>query len=383
MGTLSEKIPYEVLHNSVLFDSEWYKEKYGISGDPVEHYLSIGWKVGFNPSDKFSTLRYLDLLGDDVADHEMNPLLHYELYGKSEKRLDRFWRITEECNLSGKGLEIGPSINPICPKKYGYDIEILDHTDQEGLRQKYKEHSNVASLIERIEEVDYVWKGEDYRELIGKENYYDYIIASHVIEHTTDLIGFLEQCSALLKEGGVLSLVVPDKRYDFDFFRENSNLAHVIGQHMLMNGHHSRGGVAEYFLRVVQLNQKIAWNQKILESNQDFRFVHSKEDLQKVLNAEGYVDIHEWVFTPGSFRLLMNDLHELGFLKYLYEASFCSGTENTCEFYISLKKKSVHDISEQPFNQKKRLELGLYKIQEEMDFYYRLKQAWQFDYTQD
>lgn len=178
-----EKAPYDILCNSLLFDSEWYKEQYGISKDPVEHYLWEGWKLGYNPSNKFPTLKYLDLYLN-IASRNMNPLLHYELYGRAEKRLDKFWRITGQCDLSGKGLEIGPSFNPVCPKRCGYDVEILDHTDQEGLRQKYQEHTNVASSFDRIEEVDYVWNGEDYRELTGKENYYDYIIASHVIEHT-------------------------------------------------------------------------------------------------------------------------------------------------------------------------------------------------------
>ena len=34
--------------------------------------------------------------------------------------------LTARCNLRGKGLEIGPSYDPICPKRDGYDIEIID-----------------------------------------------------------------------------------------------------------------------------------------------------------------------------------------------------------------------------------------------------------------
>ena len=36
--------------------------------------------------------------------------------------------------------------------------------------------------LERIEEVDYVWRGESYLELIGKPAHYDWITASpHLI----------------------------------------------------------------------------------------------------------------------------------------------------------------------------------------------------------
>ena len=40
-----------------------------------------------------------------------------------------------------------------------------------------------------------------------------------MIEHTPDLIAFLADCDAVLKDTGVLSLVIPDKRYSFDRFR--------------------------------------------------------------------------------------------------------------------------------------------------------------------
>src|SRR5512133_1118151 len=102
---------------------------------------------------------------------------------------------------------------------------LLDHCDKEALIEKYQRH---GIAVENIEEVDFVWDGRPYTELIGRRHIYDWIIASHVLERTTDLIGFLNDCDSLLKKAGVLSLAVPDKRYCFDHFRPITGNGRVI-----------------------------------------------------------------------------------------------------------------------------------------------------------
>lgn len=81
MGTYEE-----IISCSKLFDAAWYAKTYGISEDSAAHYLKEGWKIGYDPSDKFSTREYLEI-NTDVAKAEINPLLHYELYGRSEGRM--------------------------------------------------------------------------------------------------------------------------------------------------------------------------------------------------------------------------------------------------------------------------------------------------------
>lgn len=79
-----------LLKNSELFD-EYYYSKQIDNDDKVtislfEHYLTIGFKKGYDPSDKFNTCFYLDTY-PDVKINGMNPLIHYILYGKEEGRL--------------------------------------------------------------------------------------------------------------------------------------------------------------------------------------------------------------------------------------------------------------------------------------------------------
>lgn len=56
-----------------------------------------------------------------------------------------------------KILEVGPSYNPLIPKRDGWNAFTVDHVSREELVKKYSGHANVD--VSRIEDVDYVWKG--------------------------------------------------------------------------------------------------------------------------------------------------------------------------------------------------------------------------------
>lgn len=76
---------YRLLYNSSLFDKKFYAQAYNGCGDPIDHYLRVGYKVGFNPSALFDNDFYL-ACHTDILKAELNPLLHYERSGKKEGR---------------------------------------------------------------------------------------------------------------------------------------------------------------------------------------------------------------------------------------------------------------------------------------------------------
>lgn len=231
------------------------------------------------------------------------------------------------------GIEIGPSHNPVAPKKEGYKVHIIDHMSRDQLLAKYKDHPLDLS---QIEEVDFIWGGESYSELTGKNKHYDWIIASHLIEHTPDLIGFLNNCDTVLKDEGIIFLVVPDKRYCFDHYRPITGVAKIIDSHLQKNKLHTPGTVAEYFLNVVARGGRIAWD---AGATGEYSFVHSLENalqgMESVQSGNAYLDVHAWCFVPHSFRLIIHDLFCLGFIPFK-EVDFFP-TEG-CEFYIVLSK---------------------------------------------
>lgn len=242
--------------------------------------------------------------------------------------------ILSKLDLSGVGLEIGASHNPLAPKKEGFNVEIIDHLDRAGLREKYANDASVC--LENIEEVDYVWKGETYAELTGKQEFYDWIIASHVIEHVPDLVSFLRSCAEVLKPGGILTLAVPDLRYCFDQLRPPSGLAKVLDSFHNKNTKPSPGDVMESYLNSSKKSGKITWSSKTKGQDMLVNSQIAAQDVYRksLLNAD-YSDVHTWCFTPNSFRLIMHDLALLGLVPF-QEVDF--DKTRSFEFYVALQK---------------------------------------------
>jgi len=264
---------------------------------------------------------------------------HYESFGKKENRMrnlfggmSRVDKAMYQLDKKGLGLEIGPSHNPVAPKKKGFNVHILDHLDTNALRNKYAMH---GVKIENIEDVDFVWSGEPLPELIGQQSCYDWIIASHVIEHVPDLVSFLQQCASLLKPDGKLSLIIPDKRYCFDYFNPPSSTGEFLDAFDLKRKRPSVGKVFDHVSNACKRGG-IAW---AADTTDELTFVHSMEQAKalwhQARNSEDYIDVHCWRFTPESFHLILSDMNTL----QLNDLGIVKEFETTgCEFYVTLGK---------------------------------------------
>jgi len=78
------------INSSLFFSEQWYKQTYAeqlstFDESPLIHYLTIGWRLGFDPAPNFSTNGYLESY-PDVKEADCCPLEHYILYGIKEGR---------------------------------------------------------------------------------------------------------------------------------------------------------------------------------------------------------------------------------------------------------------------------------------------------------
>ena len=109
--------------------------------------------------------------------------------------MDRIEQLRRGLTKSMKGLEIGPFFNPIVPRREGWQTTIIDYTDKAGLLRRVADlnQPDVTALSSQIDDVDIVWRGEPLDELClkRKPDGYDFLVASHVIEHIPDLHGQL------------------------------------------------------------------------------------------------------------------------------------------------------------------------------------------------
>ncbi|WP_230167998.1 methyltransferase domain-containing protein [Roseomonas sp. CECT 9278] len=251
--------------------------------------------------------------------------------------MDRTEFLRSLIDTAGHGLEIGPSYNPLLPKSAGFDVRTADYTDAEGLRAKYLDNPHVD--IAMIEPVDFVVTDRGLAGTVGERALFDYIVASHVIEHTPDMLGFLKDCEALLKPDGVLLLAVPDKRHCFDVLHPWSSTGAVLQAHLDGRRMPSPGAVWDDRAYNAVRGGAIGWS---IGGQDPLRFFIDLPDALRALAKDtadgGYVDVHVWRFLPSSFRLIVNDLHALGEIA-LREQAFHDSVGN--EFYVTMSRSGA------------------------------------------
>jgi 2-polyprenyl-3-methyl-5-hydroxy-6-metoxy-1,4-benzoquinol methylase len=257
-------------------------------------------------------------------------------------------------------LEIGPSYNPILPKREGYNVTVLDHDDQDGLIRKY---SSEPVDTANIEAVDLVWRDGPLCDLLAGRRF-DAIVAAHVIEHAPDLIQFLNDCSNALSKAGRLFLLVPDRRYCFDYFQPGTDAAKVLGDHLARRTRHS---FESFYRSSVTVSQEgiIAWSQ---HEAKDIRFLHGDPEqnfkmAKDASNSVDYIDAHENYFTPSSFFILIEELRYLRMTDLRVEMLTRA---RGCEFLVILLKTEGPALSLERFL-KNKLALQSLALGEELE----------------
>lgn len=247
-------------------------------------------------------------------------------------------RILSPVNLeSGIGLEIGPLTAPVV-EKGRYDIYYLDHMSTEDLKNKYKDEPVDLS---RILPVDFVVTDNSIKAAVGSKRF-DYVIASHVIEHIPDIVSWLEDIASILKPGGILSLAIPDKRFTFDIERRDSEASEIIGAHIDKLEKPSSSSMYDYASHYVEdVDSGKAWNDPGFFQNDTMSHRWTKTEALAMaienLDNDKYIDCHCYVFTPSSFAAILRELSELGLIK-LKVANFLETQQGELEFYVALQK---------------------------------------------
>ncbi|MEJ5019072.1 methyltransferase domain-containing protein [Ochrobactrum vermis] len=259
--------------------------------------------------------------------------------------------IRNEVGKTSRGIEIGASYAPILPKRDGFNTLVIDHTDTQSLRLKY---NNIGVDTSRLETVDAIDDGGEFSELDLTGEGFDFIVASHVFEHLTDPIHFLQRCERALKPDGKVYLLVPDRRYTFDYLRPSTTAGHMLAAYLAEQKRHGTAVLFDHHASNATRGGVQVW----MEGHKgDFAFAGTPSAgyASATSTNDEYVDCHAWVFTPSSFRLAMQDLHSagvLGFKEELFHPSF------GCEFFVVLSRNTP--VTAQP----DRLTLALNAIKE-------------------
>jgi SAM-dependent methyltransferase len=243
-----------------------------------------------------------------------------------------------------RGIEIGPLATPVVSKEES-DVRYVDYTDQAELRRRYAGDPNVD--LPNILPVDAVWGERTLRECFANEAYFDYVVASHVIEHVPDMIGWLQEIAEVLLPGGLLCLAIPDKRYTFDYLRQPTRLCELIDAWLRRNRRPMPAQLFDFNVNAVEVDLVAAWDGTLKVDalkhyvNEQFALDRSVESARDAK----YVDAHCWVFTPSSLFNVLAGLARLDLLGYRLERFFPT-EPYTNEFILVLKRIEAQESTD-------------------------------------
>ncbi len=219
-------------------------------------------------------------------------------------------------------------------------IRYVDYLPTEELRASQQDPSVVVA---DIVDVDIVWGARSLRELVGEP--VDYVLASHVIEHVPDLIGWLLELHDVLRPGGTLGLAIPDRRFTFDLWRRESTLAEMVEAYLLRLRRPSVRQVFDAASLAVPVDPAAAWRADLREGAPPSGKLAAAFGLARSLaEAPRHIDAHCWVFTPASFLDGVEALLRLGVFPYTI-AEFRPTEPGSLEFLVRLTAEDNPDAA--------------------------------------
>lgn len=128
--------------------------------------------------------------------------------------------------LVGQVLEVGPGSSPF-PVAPSARVTYIDRRVEGGRDANWPElkgqphgpgpHLNLNIDVDRLSPIE--------------DASFDAVIASHVIEHLANPLRALQEFHRVLRPGGRLVLIVPDRTRTFDRVRQPTTLRHLLDEH--------------------------------------------------------------------------------------------------------------------------------------------------------
>lgn len=225
-----------------------------------------------------------------------------------------------------EGLEIGPLDKPLIQKS-DYNVSYLDVFPVDKLVELCKINPNRNE--NRVVPLDYVLGDQSVSQAVGQK--FNYVIASHVVEHLPNLFGWLRDLAKVLEKEGELFLVVPDRRFTFDMKRPLSSLGELIENDLnqLQKPSFRSAFDQRFYLRHASSDQ--IWRARQRNKQLDLPAIWDTCNAYEFAKRTGaeYIDVHCNVFEPDSLVELINASLELNLQPFK-----CTAMEPTSQPFL-------------------------------------------------
>lgn len=237
--------------------------------------------------------------------------------------------------LDKPGLEVSPLFRPTVVKQE-CSVYYTDYTSAEDSRQKHSGYEH-----DEIVDIDFIWRpGKRLSDCIRGDKKFQWALASHVLEHVPNPVGWISQVLDTLEVGGIFSLALPDKRFCFDVFRRETEVSDLIDLWIREQSIPSPLQIYDFLSHSIDGSGDDG--NKSFDTEKPFegasRVYTDKQALEFVIHAwmnNAYLDAHCSVFTPESFVRVFTKLVELGILN----VSITEPVIGQGEFFVKLIKK--------------------------------------------
>ena len=179
-------------------------------------------------------------------------------------------RLVSERYLAGDGIEIGALHRPL-PLSAAARVKYVDRLDLPGLRHNYPELKNFPFVP-----VDIIADGEILARL--PDGQLDFIIASHVLEHTENPLGTIRNHLRKLRPGGWIYYGVPCRECGFDINRPLTTFEHLVQDDVLGPATSRWDHYLEYSRLVHKIDDPEA----------------AQADARHLMNAKYSIHFHVW-----------------------------------------------------------------------------------------
>jgi SAM-dependent methyltransferase len=129
--------------------------------------------------------------------------------------------------VAGNGVELGPGHAPFSLPYPATTVRYVDRWKPDENRQLFPELGDDANfpMPDIVADLNV-----DRLSMLADESQ-DFVIASHLLEHLVDPLAHLAEIHRVLRPGGVVIIMLPDRRLTFDRNRDATTLEHLIADH--------------------------------------------------------------------------------------------------------------------------------------------------------
>jgi len=287
--------------------------KFSCLGNTKTASLNIGWSSG---DDAVLTNREEVVVNNELTDitippapsSELDLLVHAPLQ-KGIKIFFGIYRMLDRRLLytkcKGNGVEIGPGPKPQIHPGIRTKVKYIEQSTPDQWRKLYGQNTKVPVDPE-------LWKhyevGNANNISVLRESL-DFIFSSHVIEHLANPLGHLAYWSTLLKTGGIIAAVIPDRDGCKDYIFRPSTIEELDEE-----------------FRIGSMEPTLAHYQRWGECRAP------KTDSAEILKSGRSIHVH--FYTPRSMNQILHKTYQkLGFRQYKV---ICE--QNHKDFFILLTK---------------------------------------------